>query len=193
MLRKLLTERATARAPSRVSVQLSTFFNTHICSLPARLHTALFSQTRLWLGDYSHYSNVLGSFLLFFFLCFFIFFFTFFLQLWGSHLFPPWDHTSSLSLCHSRAASSPRIFHTMGAPQKTALAGSTLKTVLWTLAKKTLRDWGIESKRFHTWNPSIGLDCKPWFNWTSYCIVTQEDLDDLVYYTTLSASTYGNI
>jgi hypothetical protein len=59
--------------------------------------------------------------------------------------------------------------------------------------EKTLRDWSLEPKRFHAWNPSVGLDCKPWFNLTSYCIVTQEDLDDSVYYTTLTMSDHGNV
>ncbi|KAL2073759.1 hypothetical protein VTL71DRAFT_11085 [Oculimacula yallundae] len=27
-------------------------------------------------------------------------------------------------------------------------------------------------EEFKRWNPSIGLDCEPWYNWTSYCIIT---------------------
>lgn len=50
----------------------------------------------------------------------------------------------------------------------------------------TLRYWGINPELFHAWNPSVGLDCTPWHNWTSYCIVTQERLDNSVHYTTLS-------
>ncbi|KAF2677517.1 WSC domain protein [Lentithecium fluviatile CBS 122367] len=36
--------------------------------------------------------------------------------------------------------------------------------------------FGITPEEFHSWNPSLGLDCKPW-RWQSYCIVTQEKLD----------------
>lgn len=53
--------------------------------------------------------------------------------------------------------------------------------------EKTLRYWGAEPKRFHAWNPSVGLDCKPWLNETSYCVVTQATIDNSVNYTT---STY---
>lgn len=31
----------------------------------------------------------------------------------------------------------------------------------------------ISPQDFHTWNPSVGLDCKPW-NLQSYCILTKE-------------------
>ncbi|CZS91758.1 uncharacterized protein RAG0_02285 [Rhynchosporium agropyri] len=27
-------------------------------------------------------------------------------------------------------------------------------------------------EEFKRWNPSVGLDCKPWYDWTSYCIIT---------------------
>jgi hypothetical protein len=33
-------------------------------------------------------------------------------------------------------------------------------------------------EQFHKWNPSIGLDCKPWHEFQSYCIVTMERLKD---------------
>ncbi|KAL7936609.1 hypothetical protein V8C35DRAFT_295940 [Trichoderma chlorosporum] len=32
----------------------------------------------------------------------------------------------------------------------------------------------ISSEDFHTWNPSVGLDCKPWYDPVSYCILTKE-------------------
>ncbi|KAF9695288.1 hypothetical protein EKO04_006816 [Ascochyta lentis] len=57
--------------------------------------------------------------------------------------------------------------------------------------ESTLRYWGVEPKRFHAWNPTVGLDCTPWFNLTSYCIMTNETLEDSVYYTTLSVSDYS--
>ncbi|KAF1928563.1 uncharacterized protein M421DRAFT_420450 [Didymella exigua CBS 183.55] len=50
--------------------------------------------------------------------------------------------------------------------------------------EKTLREWKAEPKRFHAWNPSVGLDCKPWRNQTSYCVLTQETIDNSVNYTT---------
>jgi hypothetical protein len=36
--------------------------------------------------------------------------------------------------------------------------------------------FGITPEVFHEWNPSVNLDCTPW-NFQSYCIVTQEKLD----------------
>ncbi|KAH7311956.1 hypothetical protein BKA65DRAFT_158081 [Rhexocercosporidium sp. MPI-PUGE-AT-0058] len=27
-------------------------------------------------------------------------------------------------------------------------------------------------EEFSRWNPSVGLDCKPWYNWNSYCVIT---------------------
>ncbi|KAK2024010.1 hypothetical protein LX32DRAFT_731725 [Colletotrichum zoysiae] len=27
-------------------------------------------------------------------------------------------------------------------------------------------------EEFSRWNPSVGLDCQPWYNWNSYCIIT---------------------
>ncbi|EHK27165.1 uncharacterized protein TRIVIDRAFT_175914 [Trichoderma virens Gv29-8] len=37
-----------------------------------------------------------------------------------------------------------------------------------------IRDmFGITPEDFHAWNPSIGLDCKPWYP-VSYCILTRE-------------------
>jgi hypothetical protein len=50
--------------------------------------------------------------------------------------------------------------------------------------EKTLRYWSAEPKRFHAWNPSVGLDCKPWTSQTSYCVLTQETVDNNVNYTT---------
>ncbi|KZM20136.1 uncharacterized protein EKO05_0002793 [Ascochyta rabiei] len=58
--------------------------------------------------------------------------------------------------------------------------------------ESTLREWGVEPKRFHAWNPAVGLDCTPWFNLTSYCILTNETIEDSVYYTTLSLSDYSH-
>ncbi|KAI0803707.1 hypothetical protein GGR55DRAFT_384302 [Xylaria sp. FL0064] len=36
--------------------------------------------------------------------------------------------------------------------------------------------FGITPEEFHTWNPSVGLDCKPWYIGQSYCILTKEKL-----------------
>ncbi|KAF1973231.1 hypothetical protein BU23DRAFT_589719 [Bimuria novae-zelandiae CBS 107.79] len=38
--------------------------------------------------------------------------------------------------------------------------------------------FNISPEEFHSWNPSVGLDCKPW-DVQSYCIVTQSKLDTL--------------
>ncbi|POR38499.1 WSC domain protein [Tolypocladium paradoxum] len=35
-----------------------------------------------------------------------------------------------------------------------------------------------EIQQFTAWNPSLGLDCTPWRLYQSYCIVTQQRLDD---------------
>lgn len=47
--------------------------------------------------------------------------------------------------------------------------------------------FGISPELFHKWNPSIGLDCKPW-DYQSYCIITQERIDNIET-TTVSSST----
>ncbi|KAF2809810.1 uncharacterized protein BDZ99DRAFT_499086 [Mytilinidion resinicola] len=49
--------------------------------------------------------------------------------------------------------------------------------------------YGITPEEFHKWNPSVGLDCKPWWIHTSYCIVTQERLDNRPNTTTSSSTT----
>ncbi|KAK4071312.1 hypothetical protein Purlil1_13466 [Purpureocillium lilacinum] len=36
--------------------------------------------------------------------------------------------------------------------------------------------FGATPEEFTSWNPSVGLDCKPW-RFQSYCVVTQEKLD----------------
>jgi hypothetical protein len=37
----------------------------------------------------------------------------------------------------------------------------------------------VSPAEFHEWNPSVGLDCTPWWDWQSYCVVTQKKLDSL--------------
>ncbi|KAF7167903.1 hypothetical protein CNMCM6106_003273 [Aspergillus hiratsukae] len=46
--------------------------------------------------------------------------------------------------------------------------------------------WGITPEQFTEWNPSVSLDCEPW-RYQSYCIVTQERLDNSTKTTTTSA------
>ena len=41
----------------------------------------------------------------------------------------------------------------------------------------------ISPDDFHKWNPSVGLDCKPW-RWQSYCILTEERLSSITTTTT---------
>jgi hypothetical protein len=36
--------------------------------------------------------------------------------------------------------------------------------------------YGITPEEFHSWIPSVGLDCEPW-SFQSYCIITQEKID----------------
>ncbi|KAI0508951.1 hypothetical protein F5B22DRAFT_618695 [Xylaria bambusicola] len=47
---------------------------------------------------------------------------------------------------------------------------------------------GATPEEFHTWNPSVGLDCKPWHISQSYCILTKEKLITSTK-TTVSATT----
>ncbi|KAI1439859.1 hypothetical protein F5Y02DRAFT_404538 [Annulohypoxylon stygium] len=47
--------------------------------------------------------------------------------------------------------------------------------------------FGITPEEFHKWNPSVGLDCKPW-NYQSYCIVTMTKINSTTT-TTSSSST----
>ena len=54
---------------------------------------------------------------------------------------------------------------------------------------EVVRDYfGITPEEFHQWNPSVGLDCKPW-EYQSYCIVTQERLNNTIPTTTSSSTT----
>ncbi|KAH6857506.1 WSC domain-containing protein [Alternaria alternata] len=47
----------------------------------------------------------------------------------------------------------------------------------WDLScEETRKMFGISPELFHKWNPSVGLDCKPW-NFQSYCVLTQERVD----------------
>ncbi|KAH7116606.1 hypothetical protein B0J13DRAFT_514281 [Dactylonectria estremocensis] len=45
--------------------------------------------------------------------------------------------------------------------------------------------FAISAEEFHKWNPSVGIDCKPW-RYQSYCILTQERLATLTSTTTKS-------
>ncbi|KAF3007726.1 hypothetical protein E8E13_009771 [Curvularia kusanoi] len=57
--------------------------------------------------------------------------------------------------------------------------------------ESTLRDWSLEPVRFRAWNPSVGTDCTPWFNQTSYCVVTTAEIEDSVNYTTSTDTSAG--
>ena len=46
--------------------------------------------------------------------------------------------------------------------------------------------FGITPEQFNAWNPSVGVDCKRWDPTQSYCIVTQEKLDNTPKSTTTS-------
>ncbi|KAI1110525.1 hypothetical protein F5Y14DRAFT_454957 [Nemania sp. NC0429] len=48
--------------------------------------------------------------------------------------------------------------------------------------------FGITPQDFHTWNPSVGLDCKPW-NYQSYCVLTKERLASHTPTTTTASPT----
>ena len=48
--------------------------------------------------------------------------------------------------------------------------------------------FGVTPEDFHKWNPSVSLDCEPW-EFKSYCIVTQEKLDDTAATATTSSSS----
>ncbi|KAH6614805.1 hypothetical protein C7974DRAFT_475267 [Boeremia exigua] len=51
----------------------------------------------------------------------------------------------------------------------------------------TLRKYALDPERFSAWNPSVGLDCKPWYR-GRYCIMTNNYLADSVNTTTLYRS-----
>ncbi|KAL3470358.1 WSC domain-containing protein [Aspergillus californicus] len=51
--------------------------------------------------------------------------------------------------------------------------------------------WGITAEHFTSWNPSVSLDCAPWRTTQSYCIVTQERLDNSTKPTTTSESAFA--
>ncbi|KAI0968068.1 hypothetical protein F4678DRAFT_444455 [Xylaria arbuscula] len=46
----------------------------------------------------------------------------------------------------------------------------------------------ISPEDFHAWNPSVGLDCKPW-DYQSYCVLTREKLASLTSTTTTAPAT----
>ncbi|KAI0542596.1 hypothetical protein GGR58DRAFT_452881 [Xylaria digitata] len=48
--------------------------------------------------------------------------------------------------------------------------------------------FNISPQDFHTWNPSVGSDCKPW-EYQSYCILTKERLASLTSTKTTAAVT----
>ncbi|KFY58938.1 hypothetical protein V496_05914 [Pseudogymnoascus sp. VKM F-4515 (FW-2607)] len=54
--------------------------------------------------------------------------------------------------------------------------------------EEVLDYWNITPEEFHKWNPSVGLDCKPW-ELQSYCIVTEEKLDNKIKTATTSSAT----
>ncbi|KAL6161321.1 hypothetical protein ACJBU6_00441 [Exserohilum turcicum] len=37
--------------------------------------------------------------------------------------------------------------------------------------------FGITPAEFTAWNPSLSTNCEPWYEWTSYCIVTETKLN----------------
>jgi hypothetical protein len=50
----------------------------------------------------------------------------------------------------------------------------------------------VSPAEFHEWNPSIGLDCTPWWDFTSYCIVTQKKLDSIKTMTPTTSTTISS-
>ncbi|KAJ8108894.1 hypothetical protein OPT61_g7851 [Boeremia exigua] len=56
--------------------------------------------------------------------------------------------------------------------------------------EETLRKWMMDPTRMRAWNPTVGLDCKPWYNETSYCVVTNSTVYDSLNSTTLYGSDY---
>lgn len=47
-----------------------------------------------------------------------------------------------------------------------------------------LHYWNLEPVRFHNWNPSVGLDCTPWHDRRSYCVLTNTTVWDSINGTT---------
>jgi hypothetical protein len=47
--------------------------------------------------------------------------------------------------------------------------------------------FGITPAELVAWNPSLNTNCEPWYEWTSYCIVTETKLNATLPTTTLSS------
>ncbi|KAJ4295646.1 hypothetical protein N0V90_007659 [Kalmusia sp. IMI 367209] len=50
-----------------------------------------------------------------------------------------------------------------------------------------LKYFGITPAEFNAWNPSVSTNCEPWYEWTSYCIVTETKLNATKLTTTSSS------
>jgi hypothetical protein len=48
--------------------------------------------------------------------------------------------------------------------------------------------YSVTQAEFHEWNPSLGLDCKPW-DYQSYCVLTQKKMDSFPTTTSSSVTT----
>ncbi|KAK4137749.1 hypothetical protein BT67DRAFT_438990 [Trichocladium antarcticum] len=44
-------------------------------------------------------------------------------------------------------------------------------------------------EEFSRWNPSVGLDCTPWYNWNSYCVITWTKINETMTTTTTTTTT----
>lgn len=54
---------------------------------------------------------------------------------------------------------------------------------------EVLKDFGISRQEFHKMNPSVGLDCQPFGSWQSFCLITQEKLNQTATTTTTPSVT----
>ncbi|KAJ4302590.1 hypothetical protein N0V88_002740 [Collariella sp. IMI 366227] len=48
---------------------------------------------------------------------------------------------------------------------------------------------GATPAEFSRWNPSVGLDCKPWYDWNSYCVITWTKVNETRSSTTTTTTT----
>src|SRR5690242_26163 len=52
---------------------------------------------------------------------------------------------------------------------------------------EVLKDFSISRQEFHQMNPSVGIDCQPFGAWQSFCLITEEKLNQTATKTTASS------
>jgi hypothetical protein len=90
---------------------------------------------------------------------------------------------SATTACLVALLTAPRLSSAGSEPLLQWDPETTLPCVMWEdntgdLVCEEVRDyWTLTPEEFSRWNPSVGLDCKPW-RIQSYCVVPQERIDN---------------